>query len=127
MKLTSSNQKVSVATKDRIVYKVVEKSDDTTFVAPYTKSVYEAGKSYSANLELNQAGDTVKKGLFVLTNKKAVRRHLNKKHKFYSPLKVAISCVIPSGTKYYFNPQTKEAMAENLIVEGEVSVKRKRS
>ena len=75
MKLTSSNQKVSVATKDRTVYKVVEKSDDTTFVAPYTKSVYEAGKSYSANLELNQAGDTVKKGLFVLTNKKAVRRH----------------------------------------------------
>lgn len=124
--ISADKPDVLVVRKSKKIYKIVEKVDDETFVAPYTKSVYKKDEDYSAQLETNRSRTAVKSGLYGITNKKAARKFLNKKHKFYNPNKVAIECLVPAGTNYYFNPHTKEVMVEHLTVNGEVDIRRKR-
>ncbi len=111
----NNHKEVKIAKKDITCYKLLVKrnpSDIGIFISPYRNYEYNFNKKtlYKVNnfIKTYKTYDTISitditKGLHSFSSIKG----LKDKH-WLSTYNIAFKCIIPKGTKYYYNPDDKE-------------------
>lgn len=106
------HKRVKIAKKDMVCYKRLHiHSFIGGFRSPYADFIYEKGETYfedSMSISNDDFFDRIEVGLHSYSKKSTADGHWQSC--------VTVRCVIPKGSRYYYNERTKEYVSDTLRI-----------